>query len=79
MYHGTLEARALGTGSTTLYYTLIWDDSTQHGDAARQRQVETYRVLFEKMLRNMKKLAEGGSLTPEDKREPVGFYMHPLS
>ena len=71
MYHGTLEARALGTESTTLYYTLVWDDSTQPDDAARQRQVETYRALFEKMLRNMKKLAEGGSLTPEDKREPV--------
>jgi hypothetical protein len=43
------------------------------GDAARQKQVETYRLLFEKMLRNMKKLAEGGTLTPEDKQAPVEF------
>jgi len=31
------------------------------------------RLLFEKMLRNMKKLAEGGTLTTEDKRAPVDF------
>jgi hypothetical protein len=30
-------------------------------------------LLFEKMLRNMKKLAEGGTLTPEDKQAPVEF------
>jgi hypothetical protein len=71
MYHGTLEARALEPDRTTIYYTLVWDDSLQPDDAARQRQVETYRALFEKMLRNMKKLAEGGTLTPDDKRSPV--------
>lgn len=73
MYHGTLEARPLGSDRTTLYYTLVWDSSTQPDDAARQRQVETYRLLFEKMLRNMKKLAEGGTLTPDDKQAPVRF------
>ncbi len=73
MYHGTLEARPLGSGRTTLYYTLVWDSSTQADDAARRRQVETYRFLFQKMLRNMKKLAEGGTLSPEDKRAPVEF------
>lgn len=73
MYHGTLEARALGPSSTTLYYTLVWDDSVQPDDAARQKQVEDYRALFEKMLRNMKKLAEGDSLTSEDKTAPVSF------
>jgi hypothetical protein len=40
----------------------------QPDDAARKRQLENYRALFEKMLRNMKTLAEGGSLTPEDKK-----------
>jgi hypothetical protein len=73
MYHGTVEARPLDAGRTTLYYTLVWDDSIQPDDAARQKQVETYRALFEKMLRNMKRLAEGGSLTPEDKRAPVSY------
>src|SRR5258708_40156102 len=53
MYHGTLEARPLGSGRSTLYYTLAWDGSTQPDDASRQKQMETYRLLFEKMLRNM--------------------------
>jgi Polyketide cyclase / dehydrase and lipid transport len=73
MYHGTLEGRPLGAGRTTLYYTLVWDSSTQPDDASRHKQVETYRWLFEKMLRNMKKLAEGGTLTREDKQAPVEF------
>lgn len=73
MYHGTLEARPLGSNQTILHYTLVWDSSTQPDDQARQRQVETYRLLFEKMLRNMKKLAEGGTLTPQDKQAPVDF------
>jgi hypothetical protein len=73
MYHGTIEARRLDAAKTTLYYTLVWDDSIQPDDAARKRQVETYRALFEKMLRNMKKLAEGGSLTTEDKKAPVQY------
>ena len=71
MYHGTLEARALDSGRTTLYYTLVWDSSTQPDDAARRKQVQTYRLLFEKMLRNMKKLSEGTTLTPEDKQAPA--------
>ena len=73
MYHGTLEARLLGSGRTTLYYTLVWDSSAQPDADSRQKQVETYRLLFEKMLRNMKKLSEGGILTPEDKKAPVEF------
>lgn len=71
MYHGTLEARPLGQNRTALYYTLVWDDSIQPDDAARQKQINTYHLLFEKMLRNMKKLVEGGSLSPEDKQAPV--------
>jgi hypothetical protein len=73
MYHGTLEARPFGSGRTTLYYTLVWDSSTQPDDTARKKQLENYHLLFEKMLRNMKKLAEGGTLTPEDKQAPVDF------
>ena len=73
MYHGTLEARPLGPHRTTLYYTLVWDSSTQPNAAARKKQVEDYRLLFEQMLRNMKKLAEGGALTPQDKQAPVRF------
>ena len=70
MYHGTLEARPLESGRTTLYYSLVLDRSTQPDDSARQKQVETYRLLLEKMLHNMKKLVEGGA-TPEDNQVPV--------
>jgi hypothetical protein len=73
MYHGTLEARPVGPSHTTLYYTLVWDSSTEPDDAARKKQVDTYRTLFEKMLRNMKKLSEGGTLTPEDRKAPVTY------
>lgn len=73
MYHGTLEARPLGSRRTTVYYTLVWDSSTQPDDALRQKQVETYRLLFEKMLHNMKKLGEGRTLTPQDRQAPVKF------
>lgn len=71
MYHCTVEARALGSNRTTLYYTVVWDDSVQPDDASRKRLVETYNVRFEKLLRNMKKLAEGGSLTPDDRQAPA--------
>ncbi|WP_348267153.1 hypothetical protein P8936_15245 [Edaphobacter paludis] len=70
---GTPEARPLGSRRATIYYTLVWDSSKQPDDAARQNQVKTYRLLFEKMLRNMKKLAEGGTLTLQDKQAPVEF------
>lgn len=70
MYHGTVEARPLGTDKTTLYYTLLYDDSRQPDDAARTRQATSFANLFGKMLRNMKKLAEGGTLTDEDKQSP---------
>jgi hypothetical protein len=73
MYHGTLEVRPLGSGRTTLYYTLVWDSSTEPDDTSRTKQLGNYHLLFEKMLRNMKKLAEGGTLTPEDKHAPVDF------
>ncbi|MGC2467120.1 MAG: hypothetical protein WA517_18145 [Candidatus Acidiferrum sp.] len=71
MYHGTLEVRALEPDKTTLFYTMVWDDSTLPGDTARQRQADNYRALFNKMLRNLKKRSERGTLTPQDKQSPV--------
>jgi hypothetical protein len=76
MYHGTIEGRALGLGRTTFYYTLVWDSSTQPDEASRQKQLENYLLLFEKMLRNMKKLAEEATLTPEDK-QATGEVLEP--
>lgn len=60
MYHGTLEARALGPSRTTLYYTLGWDDSVRPDDATRKKQIDTYRALFEK-TRSSELLEETGS------------------
>lgn len=70
MYHGTIEARPSGSDRTTIRYTILYDDSREPDDAARQRQAANYSILFGKMLRNMKKLSEGGALSVEDKQAP---------
>ncbi len=64
MYHGTLEARPLGSGRTTLFYTLLWDGSAEPDERKRQDDLNRRRTLFEGFLRNMKTLAEGGTLPP---------------
>lgn len=62
MYHGTLEARALTPTTTTLYYTLLYDNSPLPDDAARQADITRRRTTFTGLLQNMKILAEGGTL-----------------
>ena len=64
MYHGTLEAVPLGSQTTRLNYTLVYDDSTIAAGAARQEKMENYRTRFTQILENMKILAEGGTLPP---------------
>jgi hypothetical protein len=64
MYHGTLEARALTPTTTTLYYTLLYDNSNLADDAAREADIARRRTMFTGLLRNMKILAEGGTLPP---------------
>jgi hypothetical protein len=63
LYHGNLEARAIDAGTTKLLYTLIYDLSLVPGDeAAKAADVERRRTAFTGALKNMKILAEGGSL-----------------
>lgn len=64
MYHGTLEAVPLGSNTTRLNYTLVYDDSTIAAGADRQEKMENYRTRFTQILENMKILAEGGTLPP---------------
>jgi uncharacterized protein YndB with AHSA1/START domain len=62
MYHGTMEARPVTATTSKIVYTLMWDNSRQADDAARERDRERRRTTFMGVLANMKILAEGGTL-----------------
>lgn len=67
LYHGTLEARPVTSTTSKLLYTLIYDNSIipedkREADAARRR------TRFTDGLKNMKILAEGGTLPPAPAR-----------
>lgn len=64
LYHGTLEARPLTATTSKLIYTLVLDNSMLADDAARQADIERRRTQFTQALKNMKILAEGGTLPP---------------
>jgi hypothetical protein len=64
MYHGTLEARPVSATTSKLVYTLLFDNSGMADDAARAKDIESRRVRFTDGLKNMKILAEGGTLPP---------------
>lgn len=64
LYHGTLEAHALTPTTSKLTYTLVLDDSLLPDDAARQADRDRRRANFTEALKNMKILAEGGTLPP---------------
>jgi hypothetical protein len=68
LYHGTLEAKPVTATTSKLYYTLMWDNSTLADDAARDRDRAQRRQMFEGALKNMKTLAEGGTLPPRGPR-----------
>ena len=63
IYHGTLEARAVGPNTTTLVYSLFWDNS-MIPEGARPADVADRHHLIDRWLANMKALAEGGALPP---------------
>src|SRR3954454_3583352 len=52
------------TTTTTIYYTLVFENSMLADDAAREKDIQNRRTRFTKMLQNMKILAEGGTLPP---------------
>src|SRR5690606_34551203 len=53
LYHGTLEARPLTASTTTLLYTLVYDNSTLADDAARMQDRERRTTTFTRALQNM--------------------------
>lgn len=62
LYHGTLEARPVTENTSKLLYTIIFDNSMLPDDAARAQDLERRTAMFTGALRNMKILAEGGTL-----------------
>jgi Polyketide cyclase / dehydrase and lipid transport len=64
LYHGTLEAKRESATTSKLVYTLILDNSMLADAAARKADVERRRTRFTQALKDMKTLAEGGTLPP---------------
>ena len=64
LYHGTLEARPITATTSKLVYTLVFDNSLLADDAAREADIASRRARFTNALKNMKILAEGGTLPP---------------
>jgi hypothetical protein len=64
LYHGTLEARPVTATTSKLVYTLVFDNSMLADDAAREADIASRRTRFMGALKNMKILAEGGTLPP---------------
>lgn len=64
LYHGTVEVRPLTPASSRILYSLFFDNSMLKDDAARAKDKEARRARFTQALRNMKVLAEGGTLPP---------------
>jgi hypothetical protein len=64
LYHGTLEARPVTATTSKLVYSLVHDQSMLADDAARKADLDSSRAITTRVLRNMKILAEGGTLPP---------------
>jgi hypothetical protein len=64
LYHGTLEARPVTATTSKLVYTLFFDNSQLPDDAAREADRVRRDATFMNALKNMKILAEGGTLPP---------------
>lgn len=68
LYHGTLEARPVTATTSKLVYTLVFDNSMLADDAAREKDKAQKTAQFTQALKNMKILAEGGTLPPAPPR-----------
>jgi len=64
LYHGTLEARPVTATTAKLVYTLLFDNSMLADDASREADLARRKTVFMNGLKNMKILAEGGTLPP---------------
>jgi hypothetical protein len=64
LYHGTLEARPVTPTTSKIVYTLFFDNSMLPDDAAREADRARRVAQFTTAIKNMKILAEGGTLPP---------------
>lgn len=62
-YHGTVEVKAVTATTSKIIYSLVLDNSMLADDAARERDRANRATRFMGALRNMKTLAEGGTVT----------------
>jgi hypothetical protein len=74
LYHGTIEARAVTPTASTLYWTLVFDNSQQPDDAAIARDIANRRTRFLSMMAAVKTLAEGGTLPPDPAPQPAAGH-----
>jgi hypothetical protein len=70
LYHGTLEVVPVAATTSRLSYVLFFDDSMLADDAAREKNVRDREAAFNQRLRNMKTLAEGGTLPVPEPAAP---------
>jgi hypothetical protein len=68
LYHGTLEARPVTAATSKLVYSFVMDNSMLADDAARKAELDGNRAITTRVLRNMKIVAEGGTLPPPPAR-----------
>lgn len=61
-YHGTLEVKPVTATTSKIIYSLLLDNSQLADDAARERDRTNRATRFMGALRNMKTLAEGGTV-----------------
>ena len=64
LYHGTIEVRPMTATTSKVLYTLFFDNSMLADEAARAADREARRARFTQALKNIKTLAEGGTLPP---------------
>jgi hypothetical protein len=64
LYHGTVEAVPMSATTSKLVYTLVFDNSMLADDAAREKDIQQRTAQFTRALKNMKTLAEGGTVPP---------------
>lgn len=70
LYHATLEVVPVTPTTSRLNYVLFFDDSMLADDAARDKNVRDRESNFNQRLRNMKTLAEGGTLAVPEPAAP---------
>jgi hypothetical protein len=68
LYHGTLEVRPVTATTSRIVYTVLYDNSMLADDAARDKEKAQRTATLTQALKNMKILAEGGTLPPAPPR-----------